>query len=300
MDLTQLKYFCAIVEEGQLTRAARRLCIAQPALSASLARLERELDAPLFDRVGRNIYLNECGQTFYATVSPALSLVENAVHAVSDFKRQQDETLLIGTISRNYLQDAILQFKRANPELRLSQFTIEPENMERELNRNDFDFLFMCEYLNRDDFVQVKLFEDHFCLAVNAGHPLAARDSVRLSELERESFLNLPKGYSFRSFTEGACLAAGFEPQVTTECFHCQMLDLLLAGAGIALVPASFQKKCVNNQAVKFLSLEGEPLVRPMLVSYKKDRHMTRTAHAFLDFLKDHCGGEAARENAPQ
>lgn len=70
MDLLQLKYFCAIVEEGHMTRAAARLSIAQPALSASLGRLEKELGVSLFDRVGRNIYLNECGQSFYAFVSP--------------------------------------------------------------------------------------------------------------------------------------------------------------------------------------------------------------------------------------
>ena len=63
MDLLQLKYFCAIVEEGHMTRAAARLSIAQPALSASLGRLEKELGVSLFDRVGRNICLNECGQS---------------------------------------------------------------------------------------------------------------------------------------------------------------------------------------------------------------------------------------------
>ena len=186
MDLLQLKYFCAIVEEGHMTRAAARLSIAQPALSASLGRLEKELGVSLFDRVGRNIYLNDCGQSFYAFVSPALALLENAVRSVDDFKQQRMENLVLGSVSQTYLQDAIMAFRRQQPDIRISQFTIEPENAERELNQNDFDFLLIPKYLDRPDFVQEVIYEDRFFLALNASHPMADRPEIALSALKDE------------------------------------------------------------------------------------------------------------------
>lgn len=132
MDLLQLKYFCAIVEEGHMTRAAAPpFHRPSPALSASLGRLEKELGVSLFDRVGRNIYLNECGQSFYAFVSPALALLENAARSVDDFKQQRLDNLVLGSVSQTYLQDAIMAFKRRHPDIRISQFTIEPENADR-------------------------------------------------------------------------------------------------------------------------------------------------------------------------
>ena len=142
MDLLQLKYFCAIVEEGHMTRAAARLSIAQPALSASLGRLEKELGVSLF------------GQSFYAFVSPALALLENAARSVDDFKQQRLDNLVLGSVSQTYLQDAIMAFKRLHPDIRISQFTIEPENADLELNQNYIDFLLIPKYLELPDFIQ--------------------------------------------------------------------------------------------------------------------------------------------------
>ena len=62
----------------------------------------------LFDRVGRNIYLNDCGQSFYAFVSPALALLENAVRSVDDFKQQRMENLVLGSVSQTYLQLSLI------------------------------------------------------------------------------------------------------------------------------------------------------------------------------------------------
>ena len=133
-------------------------------------------------------------------------------------------------MSQTYLQDAIMAFKRLHPDIRISQFTIEPENADRELNQNDFDFLLIPKYLERPDFIQEVLYEDRFALALNTSHPLAEQTEVRLADLKDESFISLPKGYAFRDFTDQICLSAGFTPGVAMECFHCQMLDLISAG----------------------------------------------------------------------
>ena len=121
---------------------------------------------------------------------------------------------------------------------------------------------------------------------------MADRPEISLADLKDEPFISLPKGYSFRSFTEEICQAAGFTPNVAMECFHCRMLDLISAGLGVALVPEAFKKKCQYNHAVKVLPLSGPPVVRPMLVSCKKNRYMTKAARAFLEFLREYYATE--------
>ena len=78
MDLVQLEYFKAVAESGHLTNAAKKLNVAQPALSVSISRLESEVGVPLFDRVGRGIYLNKCGEIYLEHVEQALNIMKKA------------------------------------------------------------------------------------------------------------------------------------------------------------------------------------------------------------------------------
>ena len=88
MDLVQLKYFVVVAEAGHLTNAAKKLNIAQPALSVSIARLEKEVGAPLFDRVGRNIYLNHCGEIFLERAQQALDIMSRAQQEITAYCEQ--------------------------------------------------------------------------------------------------------------------------------------------------------------------------------------------------------------------
>ncbi len=84
MELTQLHYFVAVARTENITKAAQELFISQPALSRVIARLERELGTPLFDRHGGRVTLNEQGKVFLTYIQPALDSINNGVHAVID------------------------------------------------------------------------------------------------------------------------------------------------------------------------------------------------------------------------
>ena len=286
MDLLQLKYFCEIAREEHITRAARNLNIAQPALSASLNRLEKELGISLFDRVGRNICLNSCGQAFYQYISPALLLIENGERAMEDFRAPETNTLMLGSINQSLLQEAILAYRKKYPDIRISQLTIDPQDAEQEMKRNYFDFLILPQRLSMPGVIQDTLVEERFMIAINREHPLASEKELSLEQLKDEPFICLPQGYSFRKFTDSICEKAGFKPHVVMECFHCQMLDLIAADAGIALVSESFQQKCLYSHMVKVIPIAGPPILRPLVVARSADRYLSKTAQNFLAFLK--------------
>lgn len=292
MDLLQLKYFCEIAREEHITRAAANLNIAQPALSASLNRLEKELGVSLFDRVGRNICLNSCGQAFYRYISPALLLIENGVRAMDDFRAPEDNTLVLGSISQSLLQEAVLRYRGIYPSVRITQMTIEPQEIEIELKKNQFDFFIVPQKLSYPNLEQEVLAEERFMIAINRNHPLAGEKEIDLAQLKDEPFISLPKGYSFRTFTDSVCEKAGFTPNVVMECFHCQMLDLIAADTGVALVPESFQRKCLYSHMVKVIPIAGPPISRPLVIARNRERYLSKNAQTFLTFMREYFRSE--------
>ena len=285
MDLLQLKYFCEIAREEHITRAAKNLNIAQPALSASLNRLEKELGVSLFDRVGRNISLNSCGQAFYQHISPALLLIENGIRAMEDFRTSEKNSLTLGSsVSQSLLQEALIAYRKQYPDIRISQLSVDPRDVEQEMKRNYYDFFILPNRLNLPGVIQEVLVEERFMVALN--HPLAGEQEISLEQLKDEPFLCLPQGYAFRTFTDSICEKAGFLPHVVTECYHCQMLDLIAADTGVALVSESFQKKCLYSHAVKVLPIAGPPILRPLIIARNSERYFSKTAQNFLAFLK--------------
>ena len=181
MDLLQLKYFCEIAREEHITRAAKNLNIAQPALSASLNRLEKELGVSLFDRVGRNISLNSCGQAFYQHISPALLLIENGIRAMEDFRTSEKNSLTLGSsVSQSLLQEALIAYRKQYPDIRISQLSVDPRDVEQEMKRNYYDFFILPNRLNLPGVIQEVLVEERFMVALNRNHPLAGEQEISL------------------------------------------------------------------------------------------------------------------------
>ena len=99
MDIRQLRYFTAIVEEGTLTGAAKRLNMTQPPLTAQLKLLEEELKCPLFTRDGKRLHLTEAGHHFYERAQRILGMCDAVVTEMTDFQEGTAGTLRIGVIS---------------------------------------------------------------------------------------------------------------------------------------------------------------------------------------------------------
>jgi DNA-binding transcriptional LysR family regulator len=111
------------------------------------------------------------------------------------------------------------------------------KDIESELNNSDCDFVVIAT----DDVEGITgryqiIKQEKLYLAVNNKHHLAKRGAVSLSETKKETFINLPKGYSFREITDKLCQKAGFKCDVLHECFHCQLLDYVSDGIGVAFV----------------------------------------------------------------
>lgn len=122
MDLKRLRYFCAVIEHGTISQAARALNIAQPPLSKRLHELEEEIGAPLFLRGAKTIEATPAGRHLYHRACEILRSVDEAARETAEIATSQTRQLKIGLthLYQNYFRDLILALSRANPDLQIS------------------------------------------------------------------------------------------------------------------------------------------------------------------------------------
>lgn len=293
MDIMHLRYFKAIAEQESITSASELLHISQPALSASLSKLEKELGFQLFDRVGRHIQLNQYGKIYFKYVTQALACMDNANRELENCKSQRRQTLNISTVSMRLLQEMISDFIACHDEITVRLHEIMLKDAENEVENSDCDFVIV-DYCGEPEFPGESriIKRERLYLAVDRHHPLAGRESVSLSELKDNTFISLPKGYGFREMMDKLCQGAGFQCDVLHECFHCHLLDYVSDGIGVAFVEEQLVKaersRQKDDSGVAFLNISDEDAYRNIVLRWDGSRVMSLAAKKLLDFAQDY------------
>lgn len=296
MDLVQLKYFVTVAETGHLTNAAKKLNVAQPALSASIARLEKEVGVLLFDRVGRNIHLNHCGEIFLERAQQALETMSRAQQEINAYREQCENVLVIGIVSKPFSWPLLQKFREIYPNSKIRQIDISPDSVEEELMTENVDYVIASNLDLSEGLAGELIREEPMVLAVPADHPLAKREWIRLAEAADENFINLPRGYEYRTITDEMCRASGFEAKVAKECFHCHMAEFVASGEGVALMTQERATQNAGNRMIAFIPLREPVYNRSHYIMWKAGHNLNRMAKDFRTFLRENYKDYEARE----
>lgn len=288
MDLVQLKYFMAVAEAGHLTNAAKKLNVAQPALSVSIARLEKEVGVPLFDRVGRNIYLNRSGEIYLKYVEEAVEAMNRAQSEVERYQQSLENVLNLGIVSKPFSWRVLAGFKERYPNSRIRQIDISPDSIEEELRKENVDYVISSRLNSAPGLVGEVIREERMMLAVPADHPLAKREWIRLKDAAEENFVNLPKNYEYRTVTDEMCENSGFTANVTEECFHCYMADLVASGKGVALMTEERARQNAGNRQIVFLPVRDPQYTRNHYIMWKAGHAFNQMAREFRRYLRQY------------
>lgn len=200
MDLHALLYFKTIAELSNLTRAAELLMISPPALSAALRRLEARLDVPLFDRVGRNLVLNQYGKTYLPYVEQMLALSGEADAALAALRQEKGRQLAIADLMHEFTSRMISDFLQRHPEIQVKRTYLLPCEYRSVDLRGAFDLMLgTANIIKRPDLCHVTLREgDSVVAIVNRKNELATRPSVEFSELYGQRLIVYGEGYPGR------------------------------------------------------------------------------------------------------
>lgn len=272
---THIRQFLAVVDTGNFTRAANRINIAQPTLSAGISELEKRLGAKLFTRTNRRVQLTEAGNRLLGharTIEREFLLAEQSVTGVSAPVRPIRLGVL-ATVSTALLEAAIAAYHGAEP--------IEiVEGGERELTAGlaggQIDLALTLLRAGETRFARESLFEEGYRLALTATHPLASRDSIAAEEVAGETMIARRScevlADTSRFFTE-----RGVRPPFSLRSPNDdKVMAMVRAGLGITVAPAS---------------LGREGVAMPELAGFDARREI---GLLFAAHWKDHYGDNAA------
>jgi DNA-binding transcriptional LysR family regulator len=282
MELRHLRYFVAVAEERHVTRAARRLGIQQPPLSLQIRALESELGVTLFTRGARGVELTVAGRVLLEEAYDILASVDRATTRTRQAARGEVGRLSVGFTTSAVLHPlvpAIIHAYRGEcPHVELDLREDPAADLIEGLVRRDIRVALMRVPVARPpELAFIELLEEELLLVLPAGHRLLRRPggdgAVALRELEEERFILVrrPGAPGIYQNLILACRAAGFEPLIAAEVPHMLTnINLVAAGAGISVVPASMHE--VNLRQVGYCRLINTPqLTAPLTLSYLAD-----------------------------
>lgn len=294
MELRHVRYFLLVAEELNFTRAAARAGIGQPPLSQQIRVLEEEVGAPLFLRTPKGAELTEAGQAFLPEAQALLAQAGVALEAARRGGRGQVGSLRIGfTASAAFIAavpEAIRRFTSEHAGVAVSLAEAATSELLERLHQATLDVALVRLGRNDpDDLDVLPLLDEPMRIAVSSGHRLARDGSASLAALAGEPLLLFPRAAGPGLFDEiiASCWRAGLEPRMGQEAPQFSTaLNLVAAGLGVALVPASMAQ--VQVAGVRYLCIDGiAPTVR--LALCMREREAGRIVGNFVDSVRKCC-----------
>ena len=265
MELRHLRYFIGVAEEENVSRAALKLHVSQPALSRQIRDLEEELGFSLLERSAKSVRLTEAGRAFLIEARAVLQRAEEAVRAARAIARGETGELHVGyapSLTARILPPTLRAFQAESPNVRVRLHDFSTEEMLAGLREGKLQIAFIVRLapalLRGLRFEE--LTRDPMCLAVSPKHPLAERRTVTLAEVAREPLIT----YSRKEYPDAhenlAAMFAAIKSKARIVEEHDSVSSLIAAveaGNGVAIAPQSLS--CMAGPRLKLIPLSPAP-----------------------------------------
>ena len=303
MDLRRLRYFVAVAEEQNFSRAAERLHIAQPPLSDQIKRFEEALGVKLFDRSSRGASLTEAGGLLLGEARRLLTQMDQTAEMVRRVGNGEVGRLTLGFVpsaSNSVLPPILSKFRERYPEVQLYLQEMNPDWLVAGLHEGRIDVSLF--YLPFEDgaLAYEPISREPLIVALPEAHEMAQEEEVDLCDLAEESFV-LPARYRMPGLyvqVLEACREAGFEPEaVQKEVWLMQTIVGLVAGEiGVALVPASLRN--LPRTGVVYKTIRNLSPTVEMGVVWRRSDNST-VVRSFLKVVREICNHNYERVESP-
>lgn len=280
MTFLQLEYFHAVAELGSISRVAEQYNISPAALSRSISQLERELGAELFDHEGRSIVLNDNGRIFMQCTAEILDAMIFARKRISSRSAQEVVRVRLDVMV-DEPGELPIACKLARPELIVEIIAAHRSNKR-------FDIRFFTTPSTIDNPRYELVYTERFVAALPAGHPLAKKETIKLSDLSGDSFILYKYDQHDNTLFE-MCSEAGFVPSIGMTfgmTAHRGIYRALAEGLGVSIVPERVSRAEWKDGDVALVPFSDVHRERHIYVEVNGDLPMNENCRFVVDLIK--------------
>lgn len=267
MEIYQLRYLIAVSETLNYTRAAELLHVSQSALSRQIIQLEKELGVRIFERNRQRVSVTDEGRVILGHAARILSEVTTLAAAAQDLAEGRGGELVVSCVWRiffSFIPDTIAEFRRCHPQSEVRLLELPLQEQANALRSKKVHLGFMPSELLGDDeeLERMKVLTSDLVVVVSRKHRLANRKSIALKELAHDTWLkNDAVKKSYPAFIKEYCKKAGFTPIFGKAGTGIEdLLGMIAAGYGIAMLPRYIMAKHREIASVRFLNTDCDPI----------------------------------------
>lgn len=291
LDIQELEAFWWIAQTGSFNRAAERLYLTQPSVTARIQSLEKELGQMLFERKPRGVRLTDAGRVLLPHAERVLQDIRKARRAVADLESATGGTLTVGsalTTSTYTLPQILAQFKSAHPSVEVAVRTGRSQQIQQLVLEDTVQLgLVHSPLASHADIAAVPLYDEPIVLVVHPGHPLSGRAEVTAEELATEPFITSDKASGYWALVEQFWASAGLVPRVTMELDSMEATKrMVMCGLGLAMLPRGTVEGELKTAHLVAVPVAGTShLNRQTILIHRRGKVWSGISRAFLEIL---------------
>lgn len=290
MDLRQLRVFVEVVRQQSFTQAAEQLCIAQPAVSITIRKLEEELGLTLLNRQERRVSLTAEGESLLRHAERILDNLAAAETEMAELRGLTHGEVRIGIppmMSSYYFPLIIRDFRDRYPNLKLSVNGEGGARIQRMIAKGELDMGVITGQKHMDGLASQHFLREEIVACVPLSHPLAGRSKITMAEFLLEPLILFKEGYYMREMMDELIVAEHRQPQVV---FETNLFSLVRSLIKERLGISTFLRMVVSGDEELAAVSFDPPLHLDLFIAWKADRHLSRANRAFIDVLLERSG----------
>jgi DNA-binding transcriptional LysR family regulator len=288
VTVRQLQIFSSAARSLSFSRTSEELHLTQPAVSMQIKQLEDTAGLPLFERVGKKLFLTQAGQEVQRCAQQVLGALKDAEASLATLKGMRGGKITIGVVStaKYFAPKLLAAFAQRHPDVDLKLVVNNREAVIAQLTDNEVDLAVMGTPPRQLDTVAAAFAKHPLVVIAAPDHPLAQRKRIPLAMLEKETFLVREPGSGTRSAMERFFGERGIKVRVGMEMSSNETIkQAVMAGMGVSFLSQHTIGLEVATGQLVILKVEGLPVVRQWYVVHRAEKRLLPAAEAFKAFM---------------
>ncbi|MEB3342895.1 LysR substrate-binding domain-containing protein [Okeania sp.] len=289
--LHQLRVFRTVASYGSFTKAAEELFITQPTVSSQMKQLTQTVGMPLFEQIGKQLYLTDIGQELLATCQEVFGQLDRFEMLVADSKgtKQGKLSLAVVTTAKYFVPRILGYFCQKYPKIDVALEVTNHQQIARRMLENQDDLYIMSQPPEDIPLCREPIMDNPLVLVANKNHPLAKQKNIPIKRLINEAFIMREQGSGTRKAVQQLFAKHKISVNVRLE-LNCNeaIKQAIAGGLGISVLSEHTLYSQGSELELTTLEVKGFPIQRQWYISYLDGKQLSVIAQAFLEYIQEY------------